>query len=169
MSEEARINVATGFNGGVSVSLRAENALELEQLLSAVSVQSPTLTRLLQQAGLFVPDQQAVANVQQTFPQAQVVQAPVSTVGQVPAYQPAVVAQPAIVQQQAAVQQPAQSNQNRIPGPAGAPPGIAYPGPCNHGDRVYNDKPARGKAWQRWECAVPWSRTAQGRCESINV
>lgn len=86
----------------------------------------------------------AVAVVQQTFPQA----APVSTVGQ-PLPQPTAVAQPAAA-------------------PAG-PPTVAYPGNCAHGVRVYVDKPARGKPWRRWECAIPWSKDAQGRCSALNV
>lgn len=166
MSDEAKINIASGFSGGVSVSLRANNAAEVEQLL-ADAANSPTLTRLLQQAGLFVPDQQGIANVQQAFPQAQPVAQPQSTVGQPVAYQPQVVQQPVVVQQQQPVAQ--SSNQQRITGPAGAPPGITYPGDCAHGPRVWNDKPARGKAWTRWECNVPWSRNATGRCDSINA
>lgn len=169
MSDEARINVATGFNGGVSVSLRANTAAEFEQLL-AEARQSATLATLL--AGIptvQITEAQALQNVQQTFPGA-VVQ-PQSTVGQPlpPVQQPQIIQQPQYIPQPAQQAQPVQTNQQRIPGPAGAPPNVAYPGPCAHGDRVYTDKPARGKAWRRWECNTPWTKGAQGRCEPINV
>ncbi len=142
---ESKINVATGFNGGVSVSLRADSSAEFEALLWDVS-QSATLTSLLKSAGLNASaptEQQAIANVQQAFPNAQV-----STVGQ-PLPQPG---------QQAAA--PA----------AATPPNVPYPGNCEHGVRQYVDKPARGKAWRRWECSIPWSRdNAASRCKPVNV
>lgn len=170
---EPRIHVSTGFNGGVSVNFRADSAAELEQLINDAAANSPTLTRLMQQVGLAVSpvltEAQALQNVQQTFPGA-VVQ-PQSTVGQPlpPVQQPQIIQQPQYIPQPAQQAQPVQTNQQRIPGPAGAPPNVAYPGPCAHGDRVYTDKPARGKAWRRWECNTPWTKGAQGRCEPINV
>lgn len=52
---------------------------------------------------------------------------------------------------------------------SGTPPTAPYPGDCPHGVRVYVDKPARGASWKRWECAVPWSKDAVGRCKPVNV
>lgn len=147
---ESKINVASGFNGGLSVSLRADSAVEFEQLLSEVTSNSPTLTGLLQKAGLAVTAQQGVANVQQAFPQAQVVNQ--STVGQ-PLPQPQIVSTPQA--------QPAAA--------PSVPPGVTYPGDCSHGPRVYVDKPARGRAWRRFECAIPWSKGVEGRCAPVNV
>lgn len=49
-------------------------------------------------------------------------------------------------------------------------PPVANPGNCAHGPRVYVDKPARGKPWRRWECAIPWSKDmAASRCQPVNV
>jgi hypothetical protein len=152
MSDEAKIHVSTGFSGGISVNLRAETAAEFEALV-AQAVSSPSLLRLMTQVGLVQNQEQgAVQVVQAVFPQSQVIQQPQSTVGQP---LPSPVVQQPVVQQQ----------------PAGSPPGVAYPGNCPHGSRVYVDKPARGKAWQRWECAIPWAPgQAKGtRCEPINV
>jgi hypothetical protein len=143
---EPKIHVSTGFGGGISVNLRADTGAELESLIQGAAATSPTLARLMQLTGITAAtDQGAVQNVQQAFPQAQVVSQPVSTVGQ-PLPQPGVVAQP-----------------------AAAPPTLVNPGPCAHGARVYKDSQARGRAWRRWECAVPWSKGVQGRCEPINV
>lgn len=57
--------------------------------------------------------------------------------------------------------------------PAAPPAGDAPPmggGNCNHGPRVYSDKPARGKPWRRWECSIPWSKETQAsRCKPVNI
>jgi hypothetical protein len=91
-------------------------------------------------------EQVALANVQATFPAA--VAAPPSTVGQ-PLPQPGPVAQPAV---------------------SGPPPTVQHPGNCAHGGPyVYVDKPAKGRPWVRWECSVPWSRDAVGRCKPVNI
>lgn len=146
---DPKINVSTGFGGGVSVSLRADSGAELEALIAAATATSPTLARLLQQGGVLAATEQgAVANVQAAFPAAQ----PVSTVGQ-PLPQPGVPAQP-------------------VASPP--PPTLVNPGPCDHGlPRVYVDKPARGTAWRRWECGKPWTRGDdagnKARCKPINV
>ena len=50
-----------------------------------------------------------------------------------------------------------------------APPLTPYPGDCPHGQRVFLDKPAKGKPWRRWECAIPWSPNAVGRCKAVNA
>jgi len=147
VSEEAKINVATGFNGGVSVSLRADSSAEFEALL-ADAKQSPTLASLLAQlptaqdpAGV----QQATAVIQGAFPGSTVLPQPQSTVGQ-PLPQPAQSATPA------------------------APPTAPYPGNCDHGQRVYKDTIARGAPWRRWECAIPYSPQSKGdRCKPVNV
>lgn len=90
----------------------------------------------------------ALANVQAVYPGT--VAAPPSTVGQ-PLPQPGAVAQPPAA-------------------PVGPPPTLTHPGNCAHGGPyVYVDKPAKGRPWQRWECSVPWSREAVGRCKPINV
>ena len=141
---EPKINVSSGFNGGVSVSLRGDSGADIEALLTDAAT-SPTLTRLLQQAGILVPDQQGVQNVQQAFPQA----APVSTVGQ-PLPTPAPWNQP-------------------VAQPGATPPGLVDPGPCAHGPRQYKDSMARGAQWRRWECAIPWSKGAVGRCKPVDA
>lgn len=97
------------------------------------------------------PQATAVANLQSAgvVAGAPAVTAPVSTVGQ-PLPQPGTVAQPAA--------------------PVAAPPTVQHPGNCAHGGPyVYVDKPARGKPWRRFECSVPWSKDATGRCKPINV
>lgn len=163
MSDESKINVASGFNGGVSVSLRANSSAEFEALLADAQT-SPTLAALLAKAGLAATEAQAVANVQAAFPQAQV-----STVGQplhsvsqnagtpgLPLPNQAPLPQPQPVAQPAA--------------PAAPPPTVPYPGDCPHGVRVYVDKPARGRPWRRFECAIPWSKeNAATRCKPVNV
>lgn len=149
---EAKINIATGFNGGISVSLRGDTAADVLQLQAELRIAAASDMAL---ARAFAPllgtqadEAQAMANVQAAFPAAQ----PVSTVGQ-PLTQP-VVTLPA-----------AQPVANGT-----VPPGITYPGNCPHGARVYKDLPARGKAWRRFECAIPWSKdTAASRCKPVNV
>jgi hypothetical protein len=142
MPDESKINVATGFNGGISVSLRADSADELDALVASVaasrsaSLFTEVTTRVTFAA---TSEQQALANVQQAFPQASNV-----------------------------VQMPTQSQQITA-ALVGPPPGVAYPGDCDHGVRKYVDKPANGRPWQRWECAIPWSRGVQGRCATVNV
>jgi hypothetical protein len=148
---EAKINVATGFNGGLSVSLRADTAAEFDSLVSD-ALQSPTLAALLRNAGLNanVPDEaQAVANIQAVMP-GTVVAPPVSTVGQ-PLPQPQPAAAPTAQ-------------------PSAVPPGVAYPGDCAHGPRVYKNTYTKRGAWARFECAIPWSRDGgPNRCQPVNV
>lgn len=148
---EARINIATGFNGGVSVSLRADSKEELQRLVEECRQASANDAAL---ANAFAPllagqsVEQATSVVQAAFPQAAPAAAPpwnTSTVGQ-PLPQPGAQA------------------------PAAAPPTLNHPGNCAHGGPyVYVDKPARGKPWRRWECSVPWSKDAVGRCRPVNV
>lgn len=152
---ESKINVSTGFSGGVSVSLRADTAEELLSLqneLRVAAASNPVLAGVV--APLTGPVQgvsvvEAVATVAQVFPGA----APVSTVGQ-PLPQPG-----------AAAPQAAQ--------PGAVPPGVAYPGDCVHGTRPYVDKPARGKPWRRFECALPYkfndAAHNASRCKPANV
>lgn len=150
---EAKINVSTGFNGGVSVSLRADNAAELLALqneLRQAASQDAALAAVVATliGGTPAHEQQAVANVQAAFPQA----APVSTVGQplpvaAPPWQNAPVAQPGGV----------------------TPPGLVDPGPCAHGPRQYKDSNTARGQWRRWECSVPYSNeTKATRCKAIN-
>lgn len=152
---EPKINVATGFNGGVSISLRADSAAEFEAILADAHV-SPTLSALLSKAGLGATETQAVQNIVTAFPQAQV-----STVGQ-PLPQPA--AQPVTYQPIAApAAQPA--------APSTPPPTVVNPGPCVHGERIYKDTVTKNGPWRRWECALPWSKGADNsqRCAAIKV
>jgi hypothetical protein len=149
VSENAKINVATGFNGGVSVSLRADSAAEFEALL-ADAKSSGTLSALLAQLpapGAAGQDAAAaILAIQQAIPGTTVLSQPQSTVGQ-PLPQPQ--AQPATSQ---------------------SPPGVTYPGDCPHGVRTYKDSIARGNPWRRWECAIPWSKDgAASRCKPVNV
>jgi len=146
--DQAKINVATGFNGGVSVSLRANTAAEFDSLLADVKL-SPTLAALLaalpaaQDPAGFA---QATATVQAAIPGTTVIPQPTSTVGQ-PLPQP-----------------------GAAPSPAAPPPTAPYPGDCQHGPRVYKDTIARGNPWRRWECAIPWSKENSGqRCKPVNV
>ena len=53
--------------------------------------------------------------------------------------------------------------------PAGPPPMSADGGSCIHGPRVYKDTQTAKGPWRRWECAIPWSREAVGRCKAVNV
>jgi hypothetical protein len=149
---EAKINVSTGFNGGVSVSLRADNAAELlalqNELRQAAAADTALATVVAALIGQGQTVDQAVAVVQQAFPQA----VPVSTVGQ-PLPQ---------------VAAPAPWNAP-VAQPGGAiPPGLVDPGPCAHGPRQYKDSMARGSQWRRWECAIPWSKGVQGRCKPVD-
>ena len=92
-----------------------------------------------------VSEAQAVANVQAAFP-GTTVAPPVSTIGGfTPPGAPAAAPVSAL------------------------PPTVIYPGDCQHGARQFKDSIARGKPWQRWECAIPWSKDAQGRCKPVNV
>lgn len=52
------------------------------------------------------------------------------------------------------------------------PPGVTYPGDCQHGRRRYVDNtlPGQSRPWRRWECARPWSRqNAQTQCRAVSV
>lgn len=150
---EAKINVSTGFNGGVSVSLRADNAAELlalqGELRQAAAADTALATIVAALVGGGQTVDQAVAVVQQAFPQA----APVSTVGQplpvaAPPWQTAPVAQPGGV----------------------TPPGLVDPGPCAHGPRQYKDSNTARGQWRRWECSVPYSNeTKATRCKAVNA
>jgi hypothetical protein len=152
---EAKINVSTGFNGGVSVSLRADNAVELlalqnELRQAAASDQALASIVAVLVGGTPAHEAQAVATVQAAFPQA----APVSTVGQ-PLPQ---------------VAAPAPWNAP-VAQPGGAiPPGLVDPGPCAHGPRQYKNTNTTRGAWSRWECSVPYSsETKATRCKAINA
>lgn len=167
--EKGKIFAVTGFNqnNGLSVGIQADTREEFESIVNELrqyAARDAVVAQLFApvvgvvNAGTVPPaapavdEAQAMANLQAGFG------AQVSTVGQ-PLPQPTVTATPA---------QPAVSQ------PAAPPPGVTYPGNCPHGVRVYNDKPARGKAWRRWECATPWKpgmtkAERDARCEAINV
>lgn len=87
----------------------------------------------------------AVQNVQQAFPQAQPVAAPPFAPPQAQAYQ----------------------------GQADVPPPVA-PKNCAHGPMTFKNTQVKtgqraGQMWARWECAIPWSRDAVGRCANVNA
>lgn len=149
---EAKINVSTGFSGGVSVSLRADSADELlalqAELRKAAASDAALASVVAPLVGQGQTIEQATAVVQQAFPQA----APVSTVGQPLPAQPAPWTPQPVAQPTAAT-----------------PPGLVNPGPCAHGERVYKDSMARGSQWRRWECAIPWSKGATGRCKPVDA
>jgi hypothetical protein len=149
---ESKINVASGFNGGVSVSLRADSAAEFEALL-ADAANSPSLTNLLTQAGVVPGMTQAVATVQAAFPQA----SPVSTVGQ-PLPQPGI---------------GVPSTMPAAPAAPAQPPTVVNPGPCAHGDRIYKDTNTSRGPWRRWECSLAWIKDNAAhnasRCKPVNA
>ena len=91
--------------------------------------------------------EQATRVVQGAFPQAQ----PVSSVGQ-PLPQPGTAPQPQAAPPAPPVQQ-----------------GPAYPGDCAHGRRVWKSSVTSRGQWNRWDCAVPYSKEAQGRCKAVNA
>lgn len=158
MADEAKINVATGFQGGTSVALRADSFQDFATLAKSIfgeAAGQAFLENVFGDLAASFPVVGAIQVIESTMgpvglTNTAIGQAPVSTVGQ-PLPQPGAVAQPAA--------QPAVAN----------PPNLAYPGDCAHGVRTYKDKLARGKPWRRWECAVPWSQGAQGRCDALNV
>lgn len=149
---EAKINVATGFNGGMSVSLRADSLEEFQAL--SKQLYGDAAGELFAQGvleGLLssVPVAAAAASVNaQLGPVANVypITGQVSTVGQ-PLPQPT--AQPAAV--------------------AAVPPLTNYPGDCAHGPRVYKDSMSSRGQWRRWDCSVPYTKGVTGRCASVNV
>lgn len=149
MSEEAAFSVTKNFH-----TIRGNTLLEFQQNVEALLGEGSyaRMVESFQEAyGVSLP--QAAVVVQQAFPQA----APVSTVG--------VVAQPTPVAQPVAPQPPVTQ-----PAPA-APPTVGQGGMCAHGPRVYkSQKTAKGQ-WNRWECAIPWTKGADnsGRCEAVNV
>lgn len=153
----SNVQVSKRLDDGTILVLGAEQWSEFVSLAQAAL--GAGSHAVIEQFSALVPasarltEAQAVANIQQAFPQAQV-----STVGQ-PLPQPGNVVQ--FPQPQPQVQQ----------GTAPAlPPGIDYPGDCPHGTRVYVDKPARGRPWRRFECAIPWStETKDSRCKPVNV
>jgi hypothetical protein len=65
--------------------------------------------------------------------------------------------------------QPGPHNEQAVQQAAVNPPGVTYPGNCQHGQRVYRDSMARGRPWRRWECSIPWSPDVQGRCRAVNA
>ena len=174
--EKGKIFAVTGFNqnNGLSVGVQADTREEFEAIVNelrqyaqrdaVVAQLFAPVVGVVQGAALPAnpPDEaQAMANIQAAIPGTVVVQQ--STVGQ-PLPQPTVAAVPA-----ATPAQPAAAG-----GAATAPPGVTYPGDCQHGPRVYVDRPARGKAWRRWECATPWKpgmtkAERDARCDAINV
>lgn len=151
VSEEGKLFAITGFGGGISVGIKADNYDEFVALARQV-FGSPAgdvfAQEVFGQLKAYTPGAGAVQLVHETPGVGPVTMAqaqPQSTIGVLP--QPGVVAQPV----------------------AAAPPNLQSPGNCAHGPRQYKSTRTKSGQWDRWECAIPWSRGAQGRCEAINV
>lgn len=150
-STEASYSSTARTADGTLLTIRGENVDEfkanVELLLGAGSFDSiaESFKRAYGTPGVA----QAFTNIQTTFPQAQ----QVNTVGGVAAPLP----------------QPGATAP--VAGPIdGPPPGVPYPGNCPHGVRTFVDKPAKGRPWKRWECAIPWSpQTKDSRCKTLNA
>jgi hypothetical protein len=159
MADKA-ISLGKGFNGGTQVTLYGDSFEELHKLLSPVygevAAKELLVAAFQDLASNFSVTAAAVSNVNaQLGPVTEVAappfQAPyTSTVG-VPLAQPTAGAVPTAAPV------------------AATPPGLNYPGNCQHGQRTYKDSMARGRAWRRWECAIPWSKGVEGRCTPVNV
>lgn len=146
MSDEAKFSVTKNFHTLRGDSLEEFQA-NVESILGPASW-GKVVASFQEAYGVGASEAQALQNIQNAFPNAQA--APTSTVGQpLPAPAPASPVVPF------------------------APPTVAYPGDCQHGQRVYVDKPARGNPWRRWECAQPWQKGAvaanAARCKPVNV
>lgn len=154
MADEAAFSVTKQYHTIRGDSL-AEFQQNVEAILGAGSYQR--VVSSYQEAFGISADTgfaQATQVLQEAGLNPQAIPAPVSTIGN-----PAPLPQPGVVPQPVAA-------------PA-LPPTVSYPGDCVHGARVYKDSQARGKAWQRWECASPWvkgndAHNAQ-RCKAVNV
>lgn len=149
---EPRMFAVSGFGGGLSAGIRADSYGEFVELAQQVYGEAEGLAfaeSAFAQLRAAAPVAQAVHNVQK-------VMGPVQVVSNAPADQ----AQGGQVYQMPQRQQAA---------PA-VPPGLDYPGDCEHGPRRYLDtQTARGQ-WRRWDCALPWSReNSSSRCKAINV
>ena len=149
MSEEAKFNVASGFSGGVSVSIRGtdyadfvRNATDAFGAVDGPAFAQHIFAPLLSEAKkngvtVSVNAESAALNLIQ------------DKLGATPVAQPGgPVAQPQ-------TQQPAPAVPN---GPS-----------CAHGARTYKSTTGKNGLWNRWECAIPWSRDAVGRCANINA
>ena len=148
MSEEARINVATGFNGGLSVSLRAdsyEEFLTLACTLYGDEAGEIFAADILDTMLKSVPSAKATAVLHSAV-------GPVSVVGTVP------------------VPQPGASADSPPWEPVQAPPMPNYPCPCTHGARIFKESVTSKGPWKRWDCALPWQKGMDPslRCKAIN-
>lgn len=164
---EAKLFTASGFNGGVTVGIRGDSYDEFINLAQQVYGKAAgaifardVFDRLLKE----FPAAKAAAVADQNI-------GPVSVVGQIA--QP-VTAVPAVQQTNVVpLQQPQPVAQPTQSVAALNPPGVANPGPCAHGPRVYRDSMAKGRPWRRWECALEWRKGDQAwnsqRCANVNV
>lgn len=162
MSDEAKINVATGFQGGSSVALRADTVDEFVALAKSIYGDAGGdvfVQRVFGDLSSSFPEVGAVQNLDNAGLQPTVVPPPTA---------PAVATGVASVGVSTVGQPLPQPNH----APAAIPPGTDYPGDCAHGPRSYKDSLARGKSWRRWECAVPYQgRDGDNsqRCQAVNV
>lgn len=153
MSEEAAFSVTKQFHTIRGTDL-AEFKQNVESLLGDGSF-GDVASSFQVAFGLGLSDLgRAVENVDKTLGPVTVLPQPQSTVGGVPAPAPY-----------------ATVPQSQGPAVRTAPPLTAYPGDCAHGARVYVDKPAKGRPWQRWECSIPWAPNlpAGARCKPENI
>lgn len=156
---DARLFAITGFGGGISIGLQADTYEEFVTLARQVFGDA---------AGTIFASEAFASLARDVSPTAAAAVVagqtvgPVSVVGQLSQPQQAAVAPQPVAQPATNVvplQQPAVSN----------PPTLPNPGPCAHGPRVYKSTRTKNGQWTRWECAIPWSNGATGRCEAINV
>lgn len=153
MSDEAKVFAITGFGGGVSVGIKADSYDEFVGLAKQVygdTKGEQFALEIFNNLSQYAPTAQAAGNVQAVFPAATPVADP-------PFVPNNVVPMPTAT----------------APVVAATPPTLVNPGPCNHGPRQYKSNLARGKQWNRWECALEWKRgdnawNAQ-RCQPVNA
>ena len=160
MADKA-ISLGKGFNGGTQVTLYGDSFDELHKLLT------PVYGDVAAKELLIAAFQDLASNFSPTAAAISTVNAAVGPVTEV--QQPAPFAQPYTSTVGVPLVQPGAAPQQAAAAPGAVPPGVNYPGDCAHGTRSYKDSMARGKPWRRWECAVPWSKGATGRCTPVNV
>lgn len=148
---EARLFSTNGFNGGVSVGIRADNYAEFVAIAQEVygdqaglAFAQSVFQTLLDQ----VPEAKAVANLNNGGVAVQSVQPQAAPNNVVPMPQ-------------------AQAQPQAVPNP----PTVPYPGDCPHGPRKYKSIQTKRGPWTFWECALPYQTGADNsqRCQNINV
>lgn len=148
---EAKLFSTNGFNGGVSVGIRADSYAEFVQLAQEVygpeagqAFAKSVFQTLLDQ----VPEAKAVANLNNGGVAVQSVQ-------------------PQAVPNNVVPMPQAQAQPQAVPNP----PTVQYPGDCVHGPRKFKSIRTKNGQWRFWECALPYQNNADNsqRCQNINV